>query len=116
MTLSFARSRTYLYDVLTEFRMWNDNACRSSAVIPVPALSISEETQDLRRTLMAPSFPRGCPIASSMLPTKVDIPDLPKKVPLVLSVSKSLLNLMYSQKSFETLSLNAKRWGPYRLD
>ena len=37
----------------------------------------------------APSFPRACPMASSMLPTKVDIPDLPKSVPLVLSVSKS---------------------------
>ena len=60
---------------------------------------------------MAPSFPRGCPISSSMLPTKVDIPYLPKSVPLVLSVSKSFLRLMYSQMSFETFSLNAKRWG-----
>ena len=28
---------------------------------------------------MASSFPRGCPIVSSVLPTKVDIPDLPKE-------------------------------------
>jgi hypothetical protein len=41
----------------------------------------------------------------------LDIPDLPKSVPLVLSVSKSLLSLMYSQMSFETFSLNAKRWA-----
>ena len=44
MVLSFVRSRIYLYDVFTECRMWKANACRSSAVIPVPALSISEET------------------------------------------------------------------------
>ena len=56
---------------------------------------------------MAPSFPRGCPIASSMLPTKVDMPDLPKSVPLVLSDSNSLLSLIYSQTSFDTFSLNS---------
>ena len=44
MTLSFARSRTNLYDVLTECRIWKAKAYCSSAVIPAPALSISEET------------------------------------------------------------------------